>query len=213
MQHLDEEPGDGALVSSPKSAPRWRDRAVGWLPAPGRRRLRPVVVRSDETSVLRSSRRRQGQPAWPRGHRSRHHDHRTDNWPRTRKIQLFHRVQHEPSQMTLGQPVGHRRRHQQQLVTVCFSHVDSQTSSSRAARNAGGMVGIRATAWFGYYRMTGVSGGSESTAPLRGTSRLVSLGAAAQRDLQLCVHGVACRADVRGGRAPIPTQRTTVEVP
>src|SRR3954451_5466483 len=53
-----------------------------------------------------------------------------------RQVQLSDDIDHEPRQMTLRQPVGHRRRHQHQLLTINRDEVVSHTRDSPAATPA-----------------------------------------------------------------------------
>jgi hypothetical protein len=49
-------------------------------------------------------------------------------------------------QMILRQPLRHRRGHQEHLVPIDLTNVDSHIPSSPANQNAGGIVKIHATA-------------------------------------------------------------------
>ena len=56
------------------------------------------------------------------------------------QIDLRHRVDHEPREMVLMQPLAQRRRHQKDLLTVTSDEVLGHDASSSPARTDAGFV-------------------------------------------------------------------------
>ena len=136
-------PGDGA-----GTGPAWRDQVADWRPAPDTQHRQRDAARSAATNA----------PQCNTVHQNAEHHRRVIHRAAApvdpelrverRQIQLDDYIKHEPHQMVLRQPIGHRRRHQKQLLAIPSTNVHGHDPSSPANPNAGGIVGIRATASF-----------------------------------------------------------------